>query len=65
MIITARFKSECPTCGETIRKGEQIEWTKGKPAKHTRCAPRESQEDYPCSDRGYEDWCQAMVEGRY
>lgn len=58
MTITSRFASECLTCGETIHKGESIEWANGKPARHVRCAPAPaSQEDYPCSDRGYEDQC--------
>ena len=38
MTITAKYASECPTCGRRIAAGEQIEWSKGKPARHAACA---------------------------
>ena len=68
MTITAKFASSCPTCGGKIRKGEQINWERGKPAQHVQCAPQAehvSQEDYPCSDRGYEDQCADWYRSNY
>jgi len=37
MTITAKYASKCPHCGQTIQPGEQVEWTRGTPAAHTRC----------------------------
>jgi len=38
MTITARYQTQCPACRQTIRPGEQVEWTRGEKARHTRCA---------------------------
>lgn len=38
MIITAKFASTCPVCGARISTGEKVEWAKGSPARHVRCA---------------------------
>jgi hypothetical protein len=40
MTITARYASRCATCSRPIAVGEQIEWTKGQPARHPGCAAR-------------------------
>lgn len=37
MIITAKFASTCPVCQKHIAVGSQIEWEKGRPARHTEC----------------------------
>ena len=38
MKISAKFASECPTCGVWLRKGEQVEWARGTRAQHLACA---------------------------
>ncbi len=40
MIITAKFPSRCASCGNNIGAGDRIEWKKGSPAVHERCAGR-------------------------
>lgn len=47
MTITARFASRCATCGQPIRAGEQIEWTKGAPARHVSCTATTAQTASP------------------
>lgn len=42
MIITAKYSSQCKTCGNPIAVGESIEWEKGSPALHEACAPVEA-----------------------
>lgn len=37
MTITAKYTGTCAVCGNAIRKGDQIEWTKGEPPRHTEC----------------------------
>jgi hypothetical protein len=37
MTITAKYPSKCAACGGAISAGEQIEWSKGSPARHTQC----------------------------
>jgi len=37
MTITAKFASRCASCGQTVTPGQQIEWTKGSPVRHTTC----------------------------
>ena len=37
MTITARYASRCATCAQPIHVGEQIEWNKGSPSRHTTC----------------------------
>jgi uncharacterized OB-fold protein len=37
MTITARYASRCASCGQAVTPGQQIEWTKGSPARHTDC----------------------------
>ena len=37
MTITAKFASTCPTCNARIAAGEQVEWSKGSPARHVAC----------------------------
>lgn len=61
MTITAKFNGECKACGKKIRKGETIQWERGAGARHIACSgrPESAQEDYPCTDRGYEDQCAA------
>lgn len=62
MVMVAKFKGTCATCGATIRKGEQIEWSRGTGAKHITCSAQpDVNEDYPCSDMDYEDQCAAAV----
>lgn len=38
MTITAKYQSQCPHCGRTIRPGEQVDWVRGAPAVHVACA---------------------------
>lgn len=38
MKITARYPSRCASCGTPITVGDQIEWSKGRPARHIVCA---------------------------
>lgn len=38
MSITARYAATCTACQAPIRPGQQIEWSKGQPARHTSCA---------------------------
>jgi len=37
MTITAKYPSTCQACSCPITVGQQIEWTKGSPARHTAC----------------------------
>lgn len=37
MTITAKFASRCATCQGGVLPGQQIEWTKGSPVRHTSC----------------------------
>lgn len=38
MTITARYASSCAICRQPITVGASIEWIKGQPARHARCA---------------------------
>lgn len=38
MTITARYPAACACCPVPIRVGDQIEWVKGRPSVHARCA---------------------------
>ena len=38
MIIKAKFSSTCPTCGRRIKKGDSVEWSKGRKAVHADCS---------------------------
>ena len=50
--ITAKFSSECHTCGKKIKKGEQIiYWPNGKKAGHLAC----DEADYLHSIASFED----------
>jgi hypothetical protein len=65
-MMTARKHSACAgDCGRPIKPGDRIVYAgKGK-AYHSGCEPTHGrrtngaslQEDYPCSDLGYEDQC--------
>ncbi len=48
MTITARYPATCPCCHAAIHAGDQIEWTKGSPARHTACAAG-SRSSHPAS----------------
>ena len=37
MVITAKFNSRCPRCGQFISTGDEIEWERGKKARHVEC----------------------------
>ncbi len=37
MLITAKFASTCPVCGQAIAIGEKVEWGKGQKASHITC----------------------------
>lgn len=37
MTITAKYAGKCSECGGAIHQGEQIEWSKGAGARHTKC----------------------------
>lgn len=37
MIITAKFSSTCPKCGQYIDVGSKVEWSKGAKAVHVKC----------------------------
>lgn len=38
MTILAKYPGTCTECHGKIRRGDSIEWTKGRGAKHTTCA---------------------------
>jgi len=38
MTITAKFSSICPCCNGRINAGEKVEWSRGRKARHVRCA---------------------------
>lgn len=38
MTIIAKYAATCTTCQAPITPGQQIEWAKGAPVMHTRCA---------------------------
>lgn len=40
MTIVAKFPSRCACCGGSIQPGDKIEWSKGQPARHARCAAK-------------------------
>jgi len=37
MTITAKYPGKCSKCGQAIQVGSQIEWEKGKGARHSHC----------------------------
>ena len=37
MTISAKFSTICPVCHGRIAIGDEIEWSKGSPAKHEAC----------------------------
>lgn len=37
MLITAKFNSTCPKCGQYINVGTQVNWEKGQKATHAKC----------------------------
>ena len=37
MIITAKFASQCPACRHQVRRGELVEWARGRPVTHLSC----------------------------
>lgn len=40
MIITAKFNSQCSVCGKSIKRGEPIDWERGRKAvSHAACSP--------------------------
>ena len=68
MIITLRRAAICRECGATLPAGVRANWYKNGAVYgltcHSKSAGRtsarvDSNEDYPCSDRGYEDQCAA------
>lgn len=63
--ITLKFAGTCAVCGERLPRGAEAIWTgRGQVecTAHTSDSSG-SQEDYPCSDMGYEDACLAAVGG--
>lgn len=63
--MTAKYPGRCRTCGTEITPGERINFYGRGQATHLVCPENlepndrllNSQEDYPCSDMGYEDQC--------
>lgn len=37
MSFTAKFRSECPDCGETIRRGDEVEFNSADEVTHVIC----------------------------
>ena len=37
MTMRAKFPGRCPTCGQPINPGDQIEWERGRKAAHIAC----------------------------
>ena len=37
MTMQAKFPGHCPTCGQPIHPGDEIEWERGRKATHTQC----------------------------
>ena len=40
MQITAKYASMCPSCGQPIALGSQVEWERDKKAVHVKCPER-------------------------
>lgn len=62
--MSAKFRGQCQTCKNPIAKGERVFWLgRGSGVQCSACANHvgrnspASNEDYPCSDLGYEDSC--------
>ena len=56
MIITAKYDSKCPHCGNQIQIGQEIDWHKGAKAIHAECLRliemaenKAIQHDYPAA----------------
>lgn len=49
MLITAKYAATCATCRQPIRPGQQIEWAKGSPARHTTCGTTSAAADAPAA----------------
>ena len=42
MVITAKFSSRCLDCGHQVRRGELVEWRRGKPITHVNCSDQDT-----------------------
>lgn len=67
-IITLRYPSECKECGTPLPAGTKARWYRRHGVYGLDCHQKQavasqpsqpSQEDYPCTDLGYEDQCAA------
>lgn len=69
MVIRAKFNSRCPSCGQFISAGEEIEWERGKKATHVECpsTPKTADHDGPTykihggSGYGCHGWTEGQV----
>jgi len=70
MLITLRRDATCKQCGAAIAAGEKAKWYRNGDVYGLDCHTRRNREayrdsyrgeDYPCSDRGYEDACREAV----
>lgn len=58
--IVAKYPGMCSRCGKPIKPGETVTYERRGRIVHPDCQQEAiSQEDYPCSDMGYEDQCAA------
>ena len=62
MTMVAKFRGTCRQCGQPIRKGADIEWTRQFGAAHAACVSAEQQSDDYSPLRGYRYSTAAMLE---
>ena len=58
--IIAKYDGKCCRCDGPIKRGDEVIFEGKGRVVHPDCVQEAvSQEDYPCSDMGYEDQCAA------
>lgn len=59
MVITAKYASTCPDCGNTIREGSKVQWERGQKARHVSC-PNGGTGDAAPQGRGRKSWAKPL-----
>jgi hypothetical protein len=54
--MISKFNGHCASCGGSIRKGEQIHWSKATGAVHASCATAQSEVSSDGSDDDERSW---------